>query len=228
MKLLSSSALIWSPVVANNRMNRKPQASGINSYEKELGFKPEDWQNNCLQQNGQAAWLDLCCGEGNALLQYARGVAANGQQANVRLKGIDLVDQFQPLPPDIDCVTFETRPLDDWSSDEQYDLVTCIHGLHYVGDKLKVLAAALKAVSSNGLFMANLDLKSIRIAGDGRHQYLRKIFAENDITDNGRRKIISCKGTRDVRFNVSYQGADDTAGPNYTGQEAVDSYYLVK
>lgn len=147
-------------------------------------------------------------------------------QAHVRLKGIDLVDQFGPLPPGIDCVAFETRSLDDWDSDGQYDLVTCIHGLHYVGDKLKVLAAALKALNSKGLFIANLDLKSIRIAGDGQHQYLKKIFANHDISYNGRRKIISCKGRRDVRFEVTYQGADDTAGPNYTGQEAVDSYYL--
>lgn len=225
MKLLTSSALIWSPVVANNRMNRKRQASGINSYEKELHFKPESWLNDCLQQNGRAKWLDLCCGEGNALLQYAREVIA--QQENVHLRGIDLVDQFQPIPSGINCVQFETRPLDNWISDESYDLVTCVHGLHYVGDKLKVLAAALRSIGSNGLFMANLDLKSIRIASDHQHQYLKKVFAENDISYNGRRKIISCKGPRDVRFEVVYQGADDQAGPNYTGQEAVDSYYIL-
>ncbi|NML41334.1 class I SAM-dependent methyltransferase [Chitinophaga sp. G-6-1-13] len=227
MKLLTSSALIWSPVVANNRMNRKRQASGINSYEKELNLKPESWLNDRLQQSGQAAWLDLCCGEGNALLQYAREAAANQQQANIRLKGIDLVDQFQPIPPGIDCLQFETRPLDNWTSDEQYDLVTCVHGLHYVGDKLKVLAAILKAIGSEGLFLANLDLKSIRVTDDPQHQYLKQLFAEHDISYNGRKKIISCQGARDISFDVVYQGADDKAGPNYTGQEAVDSYYTL-
>lgn len=227
MELLSSAALLWSPVVANNRMNRKRQASGINSYEKELHLKPESWLNDCLQQNGQATWLDLCCGEGNALLQYAREAAASHQQTNIRLKGIDLVDQFQPIPPGIHCLQFETRPLDNWTSNEPYDLVTCVHGLHYVGDKLSVLAAILKAIKSEGIFLANLDLKSIRIADDPQHQYLNKIFSKHDISYDGRRKIIRCKGPRDLTFEVAYQGADDKAGPNYTGQEAVDSYYVL-
>lgn len=227
MELLSSSALLWSPVVANNRMNRKRQASGINSYEKELQFTPQSWLNDRLQQNGQAAWLDLCCGEGNALLQYAREAAENQRQANIRLKGIDLVDLFQPIPSGIHCVRFETCPLDNWTSDTQYDLVTCVHGLHYVGDKLRVLAAILKAIGSEGIFLANLDLKSIRIAGDPQHQYIKKLFAGENISYNSRKKIISCRGPRDISFKVSYQGADDKAGPNYTGQEAVDSYYIV-
>ncbi|MBC9934706.1 methyltransferase domain-containing protein [Chitinophaga qingshengii] len=226
MKLLSSSALRWSPVVANNRMNRKRQASGINSYEKELHFKPETYLNACLQESGQVKWLDLCCGEGNALLQYARTVEARHQQQYVHLKGIDLVDQYQAIPADITCVQFETRSLDGWTGEERYDLITCIHGLHYVGDKLSLLAAALRSVSSQGLWVANLDLKSIRIEGDPRHHYLKKIFSENDISYNSRRKLISCKGTRDITFAVIYQGADDKAGPNYTGQEAVDSYYV--
>ncbi|MBC9912573.1 class I SAM-dependent methyltransferase [Chitinophaga varians] len=227
MKLLSSSALLWSPVVANNRMNRKRQASGINSYEKELHLKPENWLNGRLQQHGQATWLDLCCGEGNALLQYAREAAVNHQQENIRLKGIDLVDQFQLIPPDIHCLQFETRSLDNWTSDEQYDLVTCVHGLHYVGDKLHVLAAILKAIKSDGIFLANLDLKSIRIADDPQHQYLKKVFAGHNISYDGRRRIIRCEGPRDVSFEVKYQGADDQAGPNYTGQEAVDAYYVL-
>lgn len=226
MKLLSSSALQWSPVVANNRMNRKRQASGINSYEKELYFKPETYLDACLQESGQVKWLDLCCGEGNALLQYAREVATRHFQPCVSLKGVDLVDQYQPISADITCVQFETRSLEDWTSEEQYDLVTCIHGLHYVGDKLRVLTAALRAVSPQGLWIANLDLKSIRIEGDPQHHYLKKLFSENGIVYNSRRKLISCKGTRNIAFAVIYQGADDKAGPNYTGQEAVDSYYV--
>lgn len=69
MKLLTENELIWSDVVANNRMNRKRSASGVNSYEKDLKFKPEKYLNDWLKQQGHVKWLDLCCGEGNALLQ---------------------------------------------------------------------------------------------------------------------------------------------------------------
>ncbi len=53
MKLLTESELIWSPIVANNRMNRKRRASGINSYEKELKFKPETFLDNCFEQTAR-------------------------------------------------------------------------------------------------------------------------------------------------------------------------------
>lgn len=133
MKLLTENELIWSDIVANNRMNRKRNASGVNSYEKELKFKPETYMNACLKQQGHIKWLDLCCGEGNALLQYAKELANNGLQDKATLKGIDLVDQFQPIPALINCLHFETGSLPHWSADDQYDLVTCVHGLHYIG-----------------------------------------------------------------------------------------------
>ncbi|SHN00491.1 hypothetical protein SAMN05216311_104290 [Chitinophaga sp. CF418] len=75
MELLRENELIWSPVVANNRMNRKRTASGVNSYEKELNFNPGIYIDKRLEEQGYAKWLDLCCGEGNALLQYANEVA---------------------------------------------------------------------------------------------------------------------------------------------------------
>ena len=38
MNLLQEKELIWSPVVANCNMNRKRNLSGVNSYEKDIGF----------------------------------------------------------------------------------------------------------------------------------------------------------------------------------------------
>jgi hypothetical protein len=70
-------------------------------------------------------------------------------------------------------------------------LITCVHGLHYIGDKL-----ALRS--------------RLRAAG----------FAYNP-----RRHQITCVGRRDVRLPYAYLGADDSAGPGYTGQPAVTSYY---
>jgi len=225
MKLLKENELAWSDVVANNRMNRKRKASGVNSYEKDLKFKPETWLNACLKERGEVKWLDLCCGEGNALLQYASELAEKQLQGQALLRGIDLTDQFQPVPSLITCLQLEAMSLVDWKADDQYDLVTCVHGLHYIGDKLKVITEALKAIAPQRILMANLDLKSIKIEGDQQGQYLKKLFKENQIEYNAQRKIITCKGPRDISINLTYKGADDKAGPNYTGQDAVDSYY---
>ena len=71
MQLLSEDKLVWSPIVANSGMNRERNSSGINSYEKELKFKPEVYLESKIKECGQSSWLDLCCGEGKALIQTA-------------------------------------------------------------------------------------------------------------------------------------------------------------
>lgn len=226
MDLLTEEQLIWSSIVANNSMNRKRSASGVNSYEYELGFKPETYLDARLEQQECVKWLDLCCGEGNALLQYADAVLKKGRQDRSVLLGIDLVDYFQPLPQEISCLKFQTGSLVNWTGNDQYDLVTCVHGLHYIGDKLKVLAAALKVISSSGKLVANFDINSVKIEGDKKQDYLKKIFRKYHIGYDARRKLLHCEGTRDVSFHLVYKGADDKAGPNYTGQDAVNSYYI--
>jgi hypothetical protein len=40
-----------------------------------------------------------------------------------------------------------------------------------------------------------------------------------------RRHRITCTGRRELSLPYVYLGADDRAGPNYTNQPAVDSYY---
>lgn len=225
MKLLPESELVWSDVVANNRMNRKRSASGVNSYEKELRFKPETFLNARLQEQGHIKWLDLCCGEGNALLQYAKELTDKGLQDKAVLRGIDLTDHFQFIPETISCVHFSVQSMVQWKADDQYDLITCVHGLHYIGDKLKVLTEAFKAIAERGSLIANFDLKSVKVEGDPAGQYLKRLLKDNQVQYNARQKIISCAGPRNIETNLTYKGADDKAGPNYTGQESVDSYY---
>jgi hypothetical protein len=48
-----------------------------------------------------------------------------------------------------------------------FDLITCVHGLHYLGDKLAVLARAAGWLTATGRLVADLDLSSIRLP-DGR------------------------------------------------------------
>lgn len=42
---------------------------------------------------------------------------------------------------------------------------------------------------------------------------------------DARRRLVSCRGRASVDVPWVYLGADDRAGPNYTGQPAVTSVY---
>lgn len=42
---------------------------------------------------------------------------------------------------------------------------------------------------------------------------------------NVRNRTLQIKGKKSIRFDVEYIGADDTYGPNYTGQDSVRSCY---
>jgi len=227
MKLLSESELVWSPVVANTRMNRERNASGINSYEKEFRFSPEAYLSEHIAGYGHVKWLDLCCGQAKALIQAASHLSVQGIQGKAVLKGIDLIDSFLPVPADITCLTLETGSVVDWQPFEQYDLITCVHGIHYVGDKLKVISTILQSLSEEGHFYGNLDLNHIHVAGAAA-DFIKKRFKENDIQYNGKTRVLHCKGPRNIDFGIKYLGADDKAGPNYTGQEAVASFYSLQ
>ncbi|WP_240966302.1 hypothetical protein [Pseudoflavitalea sp. G-6-1-2] len=53
------------------------------------------------------------------------------------------------------------------------------------------------------------------------------MLKKNGIEYDARKKVIYCNGPRDVDFELDYEGASDLAGPNYTGQNAVDSFYKI-
>lgn len=228
MKLLPEDRLIWSPIVANSRMNRERNSSGINSYEQEFKFKPEEFLASKVKKFGQASWLDLCCGQGNALVQTAKYFDKLGQQNRVKLKGIDLVDTFPPIDNHLTCLEFESGSLIAWEPDQTYDLITCVHGLHYLGDKLKIIEVSVNALNQYGLFVANLDLDNIVIQGENASSYLKNSFKQYGVTYNSRLKVIKQIGNVAIKFDLGYLGADDEHGPNYTGQDSVTSYYSVQ
>ena len=227
MKLLPEDKLIWSPIVVNSRMNRERNASGINSYEKEFKFKPEDYLSSKITETGSASWLDLCCGHGKALIQTAVYFDQRGQQNQVKLKGIDLVNTFLAVDKHITCLEFGTKSLTDWMPDQTYDLITCVHGLHYLGDKLKIIEASVDSLKPSGLFIANLDLDNIVIQGTNSTSYLKNSFKKNGLVYQSRLKLLKNIGGAAVKFGLNYLGADDEYGPNYTGQDSVTSYYFI-
>ncbi len=224
MDLLVDAELEQSSVVANCRMNRERDLAGSNGYDRELGFNLLDFLRSRTANRRVTAWLDLCCGTGKALIQAAGLVHA--EELDVEIVGVDLVGMFHQLTLGLACLRLVEASLSTWRPDRPFDLITCVHGLHYVGDKLGLITRAASWLVEDGLFVANLDLHNLkfvegkpagrRIAGDLRRSGLEY--------DRRRRRVI-CGGRKIVDLPYRYMGADDRAGPSYTGQPAVDSYY---
>ncbi|MFF4875286.1 class I SAM-dependent methyltransferase [Micromonospora sp. NPDC000668] len=227
-ELLGNDALERSTVVANCAMNRERQLSGVNSYTRELGFNPLDVlaAADRAEPSAVAGWLDLCCGTGRALIQAAGELRLAGLTERTVLVGVDLVDAFDPVPASPLNLELICASVTNWTPTRTFDLITCLHGLHYVGDKLAVLTRAAGWLTLTGRLVADLDLSSVRLP-DGRPagQRLTARLRAAGFSYDSRRRRISCTGRREVRLPYRYLGADDRAGANYTGQPAVHSHY---
>ncbi len=226
MNLLSDEALELSGVVANCRMNRERSLTGSNGYSKELGFNPLDLLRSRLRTSRSVNWLDLCCGTGSALIEASQQIASEGLENVVHMDGIDLVDFFSKISPDVHCLQLTAASVTNWEPERHYDLITCIHGLHYVGDKLRLISRATSWLKDDGEFHANLDLDNLKFQGRKlRSQTVSGMLQQQGVIHEARKKRLRCVGSRTIAFPLRYLGADDEAGPNYTGQPAVNSHY---
>lgn len=117
-------------------MNRQRSLTGTNSYAKELGFNPLDFIQERFATDQTVAWLDLCCGAGRALIQAAQICQAGEFAQKVNLIGVDLIPMFDRIPKEFNFLKLEKAALRVWQSRLKFDLISCVHGLHYVGDKL--------------------------------------------------------------------------------------------
>lgn len=137
-RFLSSAELEHSPVVANCTMNRERDLRGSNGYDVELGMDPLDWlRRRSVEQARTARWLDLCCGTGKALIQAA-SLCEDSGDCSIEITGVDLVGMF--LPSDLSKLQLLKCSLFDYQPTAPFDLITCVHGLHYLGDKLQAIA----------------------------------------------------------------------------------------
>ena len=226
MRLIGDEELERSAGVANCRMNRERNLLGSNGYDRELGFDPIEFLKDRPVSARPTYWLDLSCGTGRALIQAAKII--DTERLGVEVVGVDLVGMFDR--PDLSCPSLRLveASLRIWRPERPFDLITCVHGLHYIGDKLGLIARAALWLVEDGLFVANLDLHNLNVGG-GRES-ARQIASDlrrAGLGYDGRRRLVVCRGRREVAFLHRYLGADDRAGPNYTGQPAVDSYYEV-
>jgi len=228
-KLKNDEELEWSSVVANNSMNRKRKAFGINSYEREIKLDPIKYLISKYKDD-KLNWIDLCCGEGNTIIQSAEFIRENGHENKVNLEGIDLVNYFSDYSDYEDLLELRQMNLNKWEPTKKYDLITIVHGLHYIGDKIALLQKLSNSLKSGGKFIGNLSLDNIKIVGiKDSDRMLKKIFRNSEILYNARSKIITLTNPFSILDNFEYLGANDNAGANYTGQEVVDSIYrLIK
>jgi SAM-dependent methyltransferase len=224
--LLGDHLLAQSPVVANSTMNRQRACFSCNSYQKELAFDPLQFLQSRLNPTETIRWLDLCCGTGRALIQAAQMLHADGLEDQVVLIGLDLVDMFATIPPELSFLQFLVTSTQQYQPAMQFDLITCVHGLHYIGDKLQLIQRACSWLTTEGVFLANLDLQNLRLgSGQRAARTVSRQFRALGIEYHARKKLIARQGGIDVEFPWHYLGADDQAGPNYTGQPVVNSYY---
>ena len=222
-RLLNATELENSPVVANCTMNRERDLHGSSGYEVELGFDPLEWLQGRLATQSTVRWLDLCCGSGKALVQAAKACENLGRRS-IQITGVDLVGMF--LPNKSTNLQLKQCSVFDYQPTERFDLITCVHGLHYLGDKLQAIRLVASWLVSDGRFVANLDAANICLseAGKGQRKVVR--FLRDEGFDYLPAKhLLQRTGYKDLKIPFQFLGADDSAGPNYTKQPVVNSYY---
>lgn len=226
MSLQNDETLERSPVVANCRMNRERRLLGFNGYDRELGFDPLPFLERRASEAGSVGWLDLCCGRGLALIEAVARLRDRGPTSRFVVVGVDLAGMFAASDAKDASLRLVEASLRTWRPDRDFDLITCVHGLHYLGDKLGLIARAASWLAPTGEFAATLDLANFKLA-DGRSAGRRvaAAFRQAGLGYDSRRRLIRCQGKRTLEWPFRYLGADDRAGPNFTGQPAVDSYY---
>ena len=223
-KLKNQSELLQSPVVANNLMNR---GRGVASYARELGFDPVEHLLEKSRGGAGVAWLDIACGEGRALIEAsARLEEKLGEAARWRIVGLDLAGLFRSPERKFANLELLETSVEDFAPDACFDLITCVHGLHYVGDKLGALARCAGWLKDDGLFAAHLEMRNLKLAGSRAPARVFSAFLRGQgFAYDSRKTLLRLAGRRLVAASFEYLGADDLAGPNSTGQPVVDSHY---
>lgn len=219
--MLSDEELSQSPVVANCRMNRERSLYGSNGYARDLKYDPLVVLREAVRRHGEAAWLDLCCGTATAIVEATD--VAERERLPIEITGVDLAGLF--VSHSSAQLKLHQADLGRWRPNRQFDLITCVHGLHYIGDKLGLIERAASWLLPDGRFTAHLDMANVRLQ-DGRSgrvvaQALRRLGFQYSFRNRILELRTVCPGTLGYR----YLGADDAAGPNYTGQPAVHSWY---
>lgn len=222
MPILDASELLTSEIVANATMNRERGFVGVNSYTRELRFDIPAFLEERVQERGQAVWYDACCGRGQALIEAGEHFASNDWGCKVHLVGVDLIDLFGfRTASNIRLIAADVGA---FRLDAPADLVTCVHGLHYLGDKLGFLQSAYGMLASGGVLLGHLDAQNLRLPISWA-ALLRQTQAKSISINLKSRLLRLDRGEAALDFDLAYQGASVSEQPNYTGITVIDSWY---
>ncbi|WP_431970025.1 class I SAM-dependent methyltransferase [Nocardia sp. bgisy134] len=212
-ELLDDARLERTAVVANSEMNRERR---IGAYRRELGFDPTAW---LTARPAPQRWLDVGCGSGRALFDAAASLSGH-----VEIIGLDLVDFFAgPSRPGVDLLTGSVLT---WQPQAPVELITAVHVLHYVGDKIAALTRMASWLTADGQLVANFDASSIRWDdGSPIGRPFTTSLRRNGFQYDARNHRLTRTGYGLPRWEFRYLGADNHAGPNYTGQDSVAAHY---
>ncbi|MEZ4687149.1 MAG: class I SAM-dependent methyltransferase [Bacteroidia bacterium] len=207
-------------------MNRQRGLAGINSYEKELGFDIEQFLGSKMntKKGEEVRWLDICCGEGKALID----LGVRWKHGPLKLVGLTLQECSMRLRCFSNSfLTLHEGAIERFNPLERFDLVTV--SMAFIISETNLQHDRIRSfLTPGGSFWGNLSLENVRDEkGNIIASRLKKDWKESGWNYHGRRKLLEIPGKGTAPRSYPYLGADDQAGPNYTGQEAVNSYYKV-
>jgi len=228
--MLTPTQILTSHIVANSTMNRSRGLSGVNSYTKDLRFEVLSHLLERHKANGSVVWYDVCCGEAHALSQAATELSDRGIRDGVKIIGADLVMSDPSDQSDQSNVTLIEGDVSTLLPTQKADLITCVHGLHYIGDKLGLLTHLSGMLAEGGIFIGNIDPANIRIQGAVSNGWanIAKAAGIHKTHLVYKDHILKIVQPGRIGFNLVYKGATASEKPNYTGITVMDSWYDAK
>ena len=226
-----------SDIVVNAAMNRGRGFTGVNSYTRDLrqfdvaAFLQERVRLPLFQT---VRWLDACCGEGRALTEAAQLWSGTAWGKKIEIIGLGLWDDLPPAHnfPNGPVLRFVAADAAAWVPDAPLDLITCVHGLHYLPDKLGFLERAYSWLSpSGGLLLAHLDGENVRQYESERALWptLSRRVQKQGITITFTNHLLRIERTPKspdaLAFGVAFAGRTVSPRPNFSGMTVVDSWY---
>jgi len=226
MTMLRADELLSSPIVANVTMNRGRGLSGANSYERDLRFSLTKFLAERVRERGEAVWYDACYGQGRALVEAGKQFAEIGWGHRVQVVGVDLVEMFATeRAPGVTLIAADVAA---FRLEQPADLITCVHGLHYLGDKLGFLQNTYAMLAPGGLFLGHLDTSNVRAFGSGLSLWRQaaRHVGKTSVAPEFKSHVLRIARTEaSLNFGLTFQGATVSEQPNYTGITVIDSWY---
>jgi SAM-dependent methyltransferase len=229
-----------SDIVVNAAMNRGRRFTGVNSYTRDLRqFDIAAFLQKRIETHPSrtVCWLDVCCGEGRALTDASRLWSGTAWAARLEIIGLDLWDDLPPSQESLDgpALRFVAADVAEWVPDAPVDLITCVHGLHYLPDKLGFLERAYSWIAPDGgLLLAHLDAENVR-------QYENKMSLWPMLSRRVRQQgvplcfsnhLLRIERTPDspntLTFGTAFKDRTVSPRPNFSGMTVVDSWYSLE